>query len=143
VAADARAVERERDLFIDHEVWDLLGFYAQDDIRVNNEFTLNLGLWYDLYMVPLSVANTQSNFVDSGPNAGLIQTMRMRSFCSASASIGSVKPTRPSDTGNWLCSSIPTSHKPCTPLPEPWRSVTILRRSSTAAGSRNYKRARS
>jgi outer membrane receptor protein involved in Fe transport len=73
VAADARAVEGERDLFIDHEVWDLLGFYAQDDIRVNNEFTLNLGLRYDLYTVPLSVANTQSNFVDSGPNAGLIQ----------------------------------------------------------------------
>jgi outer membrane receptor protein involved in Fe transport len=65
----------ERDLFIElpRERWDLIGFYAQDDIRVNNEFTLNLGLRYDLYTVPLSTANTQSNFVDSGPNAGLIQ----------------------------------------------------------------------
>lgn len=65
----------ERDLYIalPHERWNLLGFYAQDDIRVNNELTLNIGMRYDLYTVPLSIANTQSNFVIGGPDSGMIQ----------------------------------------------------------------------
>jgi outer membrane receptor protein involved in Fe transport len=65
----------ERDLFIDLPAvrFNFLGFYAQDDIRVNQQFTLNLGLRYDIYTTPVSVRNTQSNFVASGPEAGLIQ----------------------------------------------------------------------
>jgi hypothetical protein len=34
---------------------------------------LNLGLRYDIYTTPVSINNTQSNFLISGPNAGLIQ----------------------------------------------------------------------
>jgi hypothetical protein len=65
----------ERDLFIalPHVRFNFLGFYAQDDIRVNNELTLNLGLRYDIYTAPVSITNTQSNFLTSGPDAGLIQ----------------------------------------------------------------------
>jgi outer membrane receptor protein involved in Fe transport len=65
----------ERDLFIDLPAvrWNFIGMYAQDDIRVNQQLTLNLGLRYDIYTTPVSVNNTQSNFVDSGPDAGLIQ----------------------------------------------------------------------
>ena len=65
----------ERDLFIalPHVRFNFLGFYAQDDIRVNNQLTLNLGLRYDIYTTPVSITNTQSNFLTAGPNAGLIQ----------------------------------------------------------------------
>jgi|HubBroStandDraft_1064217.scaffolds.fasta_scaffold05374_2 outer membrane receptor protein involved in Fe transport len=65
----------ERDLFIDlpHVRFNFLGFYAQDDIRINNELTLNVGLRYDIYTTPVSVTNTQSNFLTNGPDAGLIQ----------------------------------------------------------------------
>jgi outer membrane receptor protein involved in Fe transport len=65
----------ERDLFIDlpHVRFNFLGFYAQDDIRVTQHLTLNVGLRYDIYTTPVSVHNTQSNFVLSGPDAGLIQ----------------------------------------------------------------------
>ncbi len=65
----------ERDLFIDlpHVRFNFLGFYAQDDIRINNELTLNVGLRYDVYTTPVSIKNTQSNFLTSGPDAGLIQ----------------------------------------------------------------------
>jgi outer membrane receptor protein involved in Fe transport len=65
----------ERDLFIalPHVRFNFLGFYAQDDIRVNNELTLNIGLRYDIYTTPVSIKNTQSNFLTSGPDAGLIQ----------------------------------------------------------------------
>jgi Carboxypeptidase regulatory-like domain/TonB dependent receptor len=65
----------ERDLFIDlpHVRFNFLGFYGQDDIRINQQFTLNLGLRWDVYTAPVSINNTQSNFVTSGPNAGLIQ----------------------------------------------------------------------
>jgi len=34
---------------------------------------LNLGLRYDIYTTPVSITNTQSNFLTNGPNAGLIQ----------------------------------------------------------------------
>jgi len=65
----------ERDLFIDlpHVRFNFLGFYAQDDIRVNQQLTLNVGLRYDIYTTPVSINNTQSNFLTSGPDAGLIQ----------------------------------------------------------------------
>lgn len=65
----------ERDLFIDlpHVRFNFLGFYDQDDIRVNQQFTLNVGLRWDVYTTPVSIHDTQSNFVTSGPNAGLIQ----------------------------------------------------------------------
>jgi outer membrane receptor protein involved in Fe transport len=65
----------ERDLFIDLPSvrWNFIGMYAQDDIRVNQQLTFNVGLRYDIYTTPVSVKNTQSNFVTSGPDAGLIQ----------------------------------------------------------------------
>jgi len=65
----------ERDLFIDLPAvrWNFIGMYAQDDIRINQQLTLNLGLRYDIYTTPVSVNNTQSNFVLTGPTAGLIQ----------------------------------------------------------------------
>jgi outer membrane receptor protein involved in Fe transport len=65
----------ERDLFIDLPAvrWNFIGMYVQDDIRVNQQLTLNLGLRYDIYTTPVSVNNTQSNMVLSGPDAGLIQ----------------------------------------------------------------------
>jgi len=65
----------ERDLFIDLPAvrFNFLGFYVQDDIRINRQLTLNVGLRYDVYTTPVSVKNTQSNFLTSGPNAGLIQ----------------------------------------------------------------------
>jgi outer membrane receptor protein involved in Fe transport len=38
------------------------GFYGQDDIRVNNRLTLNLGLRYDLYTWPTEINNRMANF---------------------------------------------------------------------------------
>lgn len=38
------------------------GYFAQDDWRVNNRLTLNLGVRYDLYTWPYEVNNRQSNF---------------------------------------------------------------------------------
>jgi hypothetical protein len=38
------------------------GYFAQDDWRVNNRLTLNLGVRYDLYTWPYEVNNHQSNF---------------------------------------------------------------------------------
>ncbi|MGA7029775.1 MAG: carboxypeptidase regulatory-like domain-containing protein [Candidatus Acidiferrales bacterium] len=49
------------------------GIYAQDDIRVNQQLTLNLGLRWDVYTAPVDAHNAQSNFISTGPNAGLIQ----------------------------------------------------------------------
>jgi len=65
----------QRDLFIEppNVRFNFEGFFAQDDIRINPEFTLNLGLRYDIYTPPVSVKNTQSNFITTGPYAGLIQ----------------------------------------------------------------------
>lgn len=65
----------ERDLFIEPPDvrTNFLGFFAQDDIRINPQFTLNLGFRYDIYTHPVSVHNTQSNFITLGPDAGLIQ----------------------------------------------------------------------
>jgi len=49
------------------------GPFAQDDIRVNQKLTLNLGLRWDVYTAPVDAHNHQSNFVTSGTNAGMIQ----------------------------------------------------------------------
>ncbi len=38
------------------------GFYGQDDYRVNNRLTLNLGLRYDLFTWPTEVNNRMANF---------------------------------------------------------------------------------
>jgi len=38
------------------------GFYGQDDYRVNNRLTLNLGLRYDLYTWPTEQNNRMANF---------------------------------------------------------------------------------
>ena len=67
--------EVQRDLFPSipaTRVW-YLGVYGQDDLRVNRNLTLNLGMRWDLYTAPVDAHNRQSNFVTSGPNAGLIQ----------------------------------------------------------------------
>ena len=50
-----------------------LGIFGQDDLRVNQKLTLNLGIRWDLYTAPVDARNHQSNFVTSGPNAGSIQ----------------------------------------------------------------------
>ena len=49
------------------------GGFGQDDYRVTNKLTLNMGLRYDVYTPTVDVHNEQSNFVTSGPGAGLIQ----------------------------------------------------------------------
>jgi hypothetical protein len=49
------------------------GFFAQNDFRVSTKLTLNLGLRYDVYTAPVDTKNLQSNFVISGPDAGLNQ----------------------------------------------------------------------
>ncbi len=50
-----------------------IGEFAQDDWRVTQKVTLNLGFRYDVYTHPVDVHNLQSNFVTTGPDAGLIQ----------------------------------------------------------------------
>lgn len=50
-----------------------IGVFGQDDYRLTNRITLNLGLRYDVYTPPVDVNNQQSNFVTTGPGAGLIQ----------------------------------------------------------------------
>jgi Carboxypeptidase regulatory-like domain len=64
-----------RDHFFDHPNTRTkqIGEFAQDDLRVNSKLTLNLGFRYDVYTHPVDTNNLQSNFVTTGPNAGLIQ----------------------------------------------------------------------
>lgn len=64
-----------RDLFLSDPATRVTfaGLFAQDDIRVTRQFTLNLGLRWDLYTAPVDAHNAQSNFVTTGSNAGLIQ----------------------------------------------------------------------
>jgi hypothetical protein len=50
-----------------------VGEFAQDDLRVNERLTLNLGVRYDIYPHPVDTKNLQSNFVTTGTNAGEIQ----------------------------------------------------------------------
>ena len=47
--------------YYDTKNWET-GYYAQDDWRVSNRLTLNLGLRYDLYTWPYEQHNQQSNF---------------------------------------------------------------------------------
>jgi hypothetical protein len=49
------------------------GEFAQDDFRLTNKVTLNLGLRYDVYTHPVDTKNLQSNFVLTGTDAGEIQ----------------------------------------------------------------------
>jgi hypothetical protein len=64
-----------RDQFFDHPNTRTrqIGEFAQDDLRLTNKLTLNLGVRYDVYTHPVDTKNLQSNFVTTGPNAGLIQ----------------------------------------------------------------------
>ncbi len=50
-----------------------VGVFAQDDLRLTSKLTLNLGARWDVYTPPVDTKNLQSNFVISGPNAGLNQ----------------------------------------------------------------------
>ena len=50
-----------------------IGEFAQDDFRMTNKLTLNLGVRYDVYTHPVDTKNLQSNFVTTGADAGLIQ----------------------------------------------------------------------
>jgi TonB dependent receptor-like, beta-barrel len=49
------------------------GVFGQDDFRLNNKVTLNLGLRYDVYTPSVDTNNQQSNFVTAGAGAGMIQ----------------------------------------------------------------------
>jgi hypothetical protein len=44
------------------------GYFAQDDWRVNNRLTLNLGIRYDYYTWPYEINNLMSNWVPNNPN---------------------------------------------------------------------------
>jgi hypothetical protein len=50
-----------------------VGAFAQDDLRLTSKLTLNLGFRWDVYTPAVDTKNLQSNFVISGPNAGLNQ----------------------------------------------------------------------
>jgi hypothetical protein len=50
-----------------------IGEFAQDNLRLTQKVTLNLGLRYDIYTHPVDTKNLQSNFIKSGVNGGLIQ----------------------------------------------------------------------
>lgn len=50
-----------------------MGEFAQDNLRLTNKLTLNLGIRYDIYTHPVDTKNLQSNFVKSGVNGGEIQ----------------------------------------------------------------------
>jgi hypothetical protein len=83
----------DRDLFPSTPATRVLftGLFAQDDIRINQQFTLNLGLRWDVFTTPVDAHNAQSNFVSSGPDAGLIQI----------ASSGNRGPNVDTYLGNW------------------------------------------
>lgn len=44
------------------------GYFAQDDWRVNNRLTLNLGIRYDYYTWPYEVNNRMSNWIPTNPS---------------------------------------------------------------------------
>ena len=64
--------------FVDYEIgqfnglyqtrsWET-GYFAQDDWRLTNRLTLNLGLRYDYYTWPYEIHNLQSNWVPDNPS---------------------------------------------------------------------------
>lgn len=50
-----------------------IGEFAQDNLRLTQKLTLNLGLRYDVYTHPVDTKNLQSNFIKSGSHGGEIQ----------------------------------------------------------------------
>ncbi|HEV2134896.1 MAG TPA: TonB-dependent receptor [Terracidiphilus sp.] len=50
-----------------------IGEFVQDNLRLTQKVTLNLGLRYDIYTHPVDTKNLQSNFIKSGVNGGMIQ----------------------------------------------------------------------
>lgn len=66
-----------------------LGFFVQDDIRVNEKLTANVGLRYEIYTAPTDAYNRQSNFDLSSGDILLA--------CIATSCTGGVK----TDFGNW------------------------------------------
>lgn len=50
-----------------------IGEFVQDDVRLTQKLTLNLGARYDIYAHPVDTKNLQSNFIKSGVNGGEIQ----------------------------------------------------------------------
>lgn len=64
------------------------GFYIQDDYRITSKLTLNLGLRWDLFTVPVEKFNRQSNF---SPGTGLIDV----------ASSSNRPPNVNTNYGNW------------------------------------------
>jgi hypothetical protein len=49
------------------------GYFGQDDWRVTQRLTLNLGLRYDFYTWPYETRNLMSNWNPAGPNGSLFQ----------------------------------------------------------------------
>ena len=49
------------------------GYFGQDDWRVNNRLTLNLGLRYDFYTWPYEIHNLMSNFNPAGATGSLFR----------------------------------------------------------------------
>ncbi len=65
-AVDSAATETVRYL---PQTWDYHGFYAQDDWRVTNKLTLNIGLRYEFTLPPVSPDGDQySDFSPTTPN---------------------------------------------------------------------------
>jgi hypothetical protein len=74
------------------------GYFAQDDWRVNNRLTLNLGIRYDYYTWPYEVNNELSNWVPNNPafpGTGLLITP------GSTGAVGLPKSLINNDKDNW------------------------------------------